>query len=105
MDRFSKVMPGLVYELLWRWIPKFQRKSPDESNLAYNDAVVLRYTFWFTAFVAALLPLVSLAILTYCALSQGAQIAVIGAFTSLAALCLAWLTEADRKDIFLITSM
>jgi hypothetical protein len=71
--------------------------------IGYEDAKVMRITYWMTSVIASLLPIGSIVIL-YEVHSTAAKLGIIAAFNVLVSLCLSAFTNAKRAEVFGITA-
>ncbi|KAF2193865.1 hypothetical protein K469DRAFT_709321 [Zopfia rhizophila CBS 207.26] len=82
---------------------RFKKPSRVHGVIGYEDATILKITYWITSILASLIPIASIIIL-YCVHSMPARLGIIGGFNVLISICLSAFTNAKRSEVFAVTA-
>lgn len=82
---------------------RFQKPSRRHGVIAIQDGTVYKITYWVTVILAALIPIVSIAVLNEVQDTK-ARLGIIAAFNILISVCLIGFADAKRDQVFAINA-
>ncbi|KAF2655457.1 hypothetical protein K491DRAFT_598815 [Lophiostoma macrostomum CBS 122681] len=104
-DPFSYFLSRSVLNILSFCCGKWHSEPSRHAKRTFSikDTTVLKTTRWISSILASFIPLVSI-VLLYRVQSMTTRFVIIGVFNALATVCVSTLTDANRSDVFAITS-
>jgi hypothetical protein len=104
MDAFSNIIISKFVDFLFNSWGLIKAKSPKSAaNIVYKQNSLLRITHSITCFVASVLPLLAVIVLSYMPTFK-LRIAILVVCNLLFAVCLSVFTEATRPEVFGVTA-
>lgn len=104
-DSFSRKLSAISVPLIKKFgLAGWKKPHPDYGVIAVSENQIFRITAHITSMVASVLPVVCIMVLVNVE-GLSLRLGTIGACNVLLSLCLIYLTEAKRRDIFAVTAM